>query len=72
MRLPEAVFDEDSQGMMRDFVPQCLNRMSEFETELGSVSPAVKYGITGAVMCSIIVAGSLLEVASAFNKMAER
>ncbi len=72
MKLPQAVFNESSQGMMQDFVPQCLNRMAEFENELGSVSPAVKFSITGAVMCSIIVAGSLLEVASAFNKMAER
>jgi hypothetical protein len=72
MRLPQAVFDENSQGMMQEFVPQCLNRMSEFEGELGGLAPAVKYSITGAVMCSIIVAGSLLEVASAFNKMAEK
>jgi len=70
--IPQAAIGEDSQMMIGEFVPQCLNRLSGLEAEMGNGMSEEKALCVVNTCVGIIQTAALLEVAAAFNKMAER
>ena len=58
--------------MIGEFVPQCLNRLSGLESEMGNGMSEEKALCVVNTCVGIIQTAALLEVAAAFNKMAER
>jgi len=70
--IPQAAINEDSQMMIGEFVPQCLNRLSGLESEIGNGMSEEKALCVANTCVGILTTAALLEVAAAFNKMAER
>ncbi len=70
--IPQAAISEQAQIMIGEFVPQCLNRLSGLESEMGNGMSEEKALCVVNTCVGIIQTAALLEVAAAFNKMAER
>lgn len=70
--IPQAAINANSQKVIGDLVPECLNRLQGLESEMGHGMSDEKAMCVVNTCVGILATAALLEVAAAFNKMAER